>query len=474
MKHTMVNHIHLRSLILFCLVFVTTFSMAQPTFIINSIPNNTPPDDPIYIVGSFNAWDPADPDFALQKNASEQWFIVMPEMSSGSRIEFKFTRGDWATVEKGANGEEIANRVFIYGNGATEEYDVLNWADQGGGGASSTAADNVHIMDESFYISQLDRHRRIWIYLPPDYENTSLDYPVLYMHDGQNLFDQYTSFAGEWEVDETLNNLAQEGIQVPIVIGIDNGGAERINELTPWVNQQYGGGDGALYAAFIVETLKPYVDEHYRTQAGRETTGIMGSSLGGLISQYGALKYQDVFSKAGIFSPSYWFSDSVWSFTSEMGKQQSMKLYQMAGGQESASMVPNMQAMHDSLRALGFINTELITKVVPNGQHNEASWRNAFADAYLWLFSDFANATEEFIEKEIVISPNPCLNEIHILNYQSRKSDSITIQDLSGHILLKVVSIISNNIDVSSLASGSYVLVIKSDGNSSRQKFIKQ
>jgi len=470
----MIYQLKLKKLLLIIISIISSALMAQATFILNLLPENTPPDDSIFIVGTFNNWNPADADFVLQKNDNNHWFIVMPVMSDGLQIEFKFTRGDWSTVEKGANGEEIANRVFTYGNGVTREYDILNWADHGTGGGNSTAAENVQIIDESFYIPQLDRYRRIWIYLPPNYENTSINYPVLYMHDGQNLFDRYTSFSGEWEVDETLNNMAQEGVHVPIVIGIDNGGSERINELTPWVNEQYGGGDGAEYMAFIVETLKPYVDENYRTDTSRKSTGILGSSLGGLISHYGALKYQNVFGKAGVFSPSYWFSDSVWAFTGEMGKQQEIKLYQMAGGQESASMVPNMQAMNDSLKALGFSAEELNVKVVPNGQHNEALWRNEFAAAYLWLFSDFANGTSELENNnEIRISPNPVSNEISIQNYQVKKNDSLTIVDLMGHILANI-ALISNKMDVSFLQSGVYILIIKSGEENVQMKFVKQ
>ena len=122
------------------------------------------------------------------------------------------------------------------------------------------------------------------------------------MHDGQNLFDNQTSFAGEWKVDEALNNLATQGKKVPIVIGIENGGNYRIGEYTPWVNPDYGGGDSEKYRQFIVETLKPDVDQIYRSLPGRENSGIMGSSLGGLISHFGSLRYQSVFGKAGILS----------------------------------------------------------------------------------------------------------------------------------------------------------------------------
>ncbi|MFK5856225.1 MAG: CBM20 domain-containing protein, partial [Bacteroidota bacterium] len=128
----------------------------QVSFIVNSLPSYTPPDDTIYIAGNLNSWDPGNPDFALSKNENNNWIIVLPEEPDGTLIEFKFTRGDWGTVEKGATGEEIANREFIYGNGDTVYVDVLNWADNGGGGGS-TAAGNVSIMDDAFYMPQLDR-----------------------------------------------------------------------------------------------------------------------------------------------------------------------------------------------------------------------------------------------------------------------------------------------------------------------------
>lgn len=456
-------------------LFSSVTLFGQVTFIINSIPDNTPPEDFVYIVGDFNTWNPGDVNYKLEKNNEDKWFIIMPEMSNGSQIQFKFTRGDWNNVEKGANGEEIANRLFTFGNGETQDFDILNWADQGSGGGNSTAADNVSIMAEDFYMPQLDRNRRIWIYLPPDYEISGETYPVLYMHDGQNLFDQYTSFSGEWEVDESLNNLANDGYQVPIVIGLDNGGSERINELTPWENEEYGGGDGELYIDFIIETLKPYVDENYRTQAGRESTGIMGSSLGGLISHYGALKHQDVFGKAGIFSPSYWFSDTVWDFTSEMGKQQSMRLYQMAGRQESVSMLPNMQAMNDTLGNLGFSSQELFIKEVPNGQHNEALWRNQFSEAYLWLFSAFANKINEMSQVvDLQISPNPVQGVLHIGNYKSKEQDSLEIIDMNGVKVFQLDSNVSNDLDISKLKSGSYIIIIRSKDIIYQSKFLKQ
>lgn len=446
---------------------------AQVTFIINNIPDYTPPEDIIYLAGDLNGWDPGNPDFALEKNTADNWEITLPNEPSGTTIQFKFTRGDWSTVEKGAQGEEIADREFVYGNGDTVYVDILNWADNGGG--SSTAADNVSIMDDSFYMPQLDRNRRIWIYLPPDYESSGNNYPVLYMHDGQNLFDTFTSYAGEWEVDETLNDLYDEGYQVPIVIGIDNGGGERINEYTPWVNPEYGGGQGSEYMEFLVNTLKPYIDNNYRTHTNRENTGIMGSSLGGLISLYGALKYQDIYGSSGIFSPAYWISDSVWAFTNDMGKQQSIKFYQIIGTLEGQEYVSGMWQMDSVLQEVGYGENELFSKEDPDGSHNEAYWRANFREAYLWMFAEFANDIDEnHGYNRIVISPNPVNDQLMFTIPEINNYDSLRIIDISGKICIALDNSSENTIPVEGLKPGSYILVISIGNKNYSGKFVKK
>jgi len=131
----------------------------------------------------------------------------------------------------------------------------------------STATSNVSLLKKEFVIPNLNAiSHRVWIYLPPNYDNTSKKYPVIYMQDAQNLFDNATSYAGEWEVDEALNKLYEATGKGFIVVGIENGGEERINEYTPWKNEKYGGGKGAIYVDFIANTLKPYIDANYRTK----------------------------------------------------------------------------------------------------------------------------------------------------------------------------------------------------------------
>lgn len=462
----------MRNILLTVFLLTSFIIKAQLTINITSVPENTPADADIYFAGSINSWNPADEAFKLSKLGESSWEIVLPAMDEGAQIEFKFTQGSWETVEKGANGEEIDNRTFTFGNGETINPIILNWANGSGGG--STASENVSIMSEDFYMPQLDRNRRIWIYLPPDYSVTGKSYPVLYMHDGQNIFDAETSFAGEWEVDETLDELYSQSFMVPIVIGIDNGGGERIDEYTPWSNAEYGGGDGKKYVEFIVETLKPYVDNNYRTLADRENTAIMGSSLGGLISHYAALKYQDVFSKAGLFSPSYWFSDSVWIFTDNNPRQYNMRIYQMIGGNEGGQNIDNLSVMEDHLLNNGFDANELYKKVIPNGSHNEALWRSDFGNAYKWMFQDFIGGIYDTPNiKNIRLSPNPAGSEITISDYSPRSDDSLIVTDIRGMELIVIKNVDSNKINTSGLKPGIYILRIFSDKEIYDAKFVK-
>ena len=227
---------------------------------------------------------------------------------------------------------------------------------------------------------QLGGERKIWIYLPNIYGNSDKKFPVLYMHDGQNLFDSFTAFAGEWRIDETLDSLKAE----TIVIGIENGGDNRINELTPYPNEKYGGGNGDKYLVFLITTLKPYLDEHYRTLSDKENTMIMGSSLGGLISFYAVLKYPKVFGKAGIFSPSFWFNDNIYDDVHAV-ESIDAKMYFMAGDHESSEMITDLERMEELIYFKLTDRKFFYKKIVHNGRHNEKLWASQFKDAYLWL-----------------------------------------------------------------------------------------
>lgn len=251
----------------------------------------------------------------------------------------------------------------------------------------STAAPNVSLLKKEFVIPNLNAiSHKVWIYLPPNYDKTSKKYPVIYMHDAQNLFDAATSYAGEWEVDETLNKLYEKIGKGFIVVGIENGGEERIKEYTPWENKKYGGGKGEIYVDFIAKTLKPYIDDHYRTKKQQKHTGLMGSSLGGLISYYGGLQYPKTFGKIGALSTSFWYSENVVDFTQEKGNLKNVKLFLLVGGKEGDDTDKDTQKMEKLLLKTGFKPKNLKTKINPEGKHNEAFWSNEFLEVVIWLY----------------------------------------------------------------------------------------
>ncbi|MBC5842381.1 alpha/beta hydrolase [Flavobacterium sp. F-380] len=228
---------------------------------------------------------------------------------------------------------------------------------------------------------QLNTEKKIWLYLPESYSTSNKKYSVIYMHDAQNLFDPKTSYSGEWNVDEKLDSLQAQ----VIVVGIEHGNDKRMDELTPFKNDKYGGGKANDYLDFIVNTLKPKIDSTYRTKNTAKNTLIMGSSLGGLLSFYATLKYPKVFGKAGVFSPSFWFSDEIYSYTQRQKKIKS-KIYFICGDNESADMVADLNKMETVINSKRCYCLNLNEKrIVKGGQHNEKLWRDGFVKAIQWL-----------------------------------------------------------------------------------------
>ena len=295
----------MNKLISIFLFFLYSGLQSQVILDITSVPKDTPENARIFVASSLNSWNPNDPKFELKKNEWGNYSIEIPEGSG--KAEYKFTRGSWETAEGDENGNGRENRVFHF-NGKPQSLDnqILSWEKTQP--KRNTASANVKILSENFWIPQLKTSRKIWIYLPENYATTKESYPVIYMEDGQNLFNESTSFSGEWKVDEAMDSLFTMGKRNAIIVGIENGGPERLNEYSAWNNAKYGGGKGELYADFLANTLKPFIDKTYRTLPKAKNTGLIGSSMGGLISFYTGMKYPDKFGKLGIFSPSFWFA----------------------------------------------------------------------------------------------------------------------------------------------------------------------
>lgn len=253
---------------------------------------------------------------------------------------------------------------------------------------SPSAAANVTVLTQTFSIPGLNRQRTVRLYLPPDYANNTKRYPVLYMHDGQNLFDRSTAYAGEWQVDEILNQLAAEGQLELIVVGIDNGGEHRMTELNPLDHAEYGKSEAKAYLALLRDVVKPYIDSQYRTLPDATNTGIMGSSMGGLFSHFAALEAADTFSKIGIFSPSYWITAEQVQCYQQSPVPTNARWYFYVGGSEGGDMADQAQQVYQAVNKLPASTGQRQFSLAPAAEHNEAAWAAEFRQAVLWLYKN--------------------------------------------------------------------------------------
>ncbi len=236
-----------------------------------------------------------------------------------------------------------------------------------------------------FASPQLANQRKLRVYLPASYdENKAKRYPVLYMHDGQNLFDAKTAAYGtEWGIDETVNRLVAAGVMDEvIVVGIDNT-PDRIPEYTPCCDPKHGGGKLPAYQAFIVDTVKPYVDKTWRTLPGRASTAIMGSSLGGIASVLITQQKPDVFSQAGGVSSSFWWNDKA--MLTKPAAKVAVKFYLDAGSDNDG--LPETTAMREVMLKQGYVlGTDLMFHADQGGRHNEKSWAARVDKPLAWFF----------------------------------------------------------------------------------------
>ncbi len=379
----------LKGLLFFFSFLMVLKSSAQVTFIVNEFPEKTLETNSVYLSGNFEGWSGGQEAYKL-KHKKNVFSITIPEYKEA--LNYKFTLGSWDTVECNKDGSDIENRNYMFKKPNDTVYVAIsNWTSPSGLNKPkvSTAAKNVFVFSEYFKIPQLNRTRKISIYLPPNYNETEENYPVLYMLDGQNIFDTATSYSGEWEVDEQLNTLYNQKGKSFIVVAINHGNEKRINEYSAWDNKKYGIGEGEAFLNFLVNTLKPQVDKLCRTKPDSANTAIIGSSMGGLFSQYAAIKRPDVFGKAAIFSPSFWYADECFSFSKTHVKNaRNSKLYYMAGDSESEAMVENINQMIVLMKDQNFPEHNIKEKIVLNGIHNESLWRSGFTDAVCWLFSE--------------------------------------------------------------------------------------
>lgn len=366
------------------------------------LPFAKPEDATLRLVGSFTAWDPFSgvPLSLLKDNT---YYVVHPfdEAEIGTKISYKFVLiyddqppgTGFDNEEVDSKGMRMNNRELVLTAGKTRvDAKIGGFKGMGTGTVTRGTLEKV-VLDMPQFSDGRKRTIRIW--LPDGYhsENTEKKYPVLYMHDGQNLFDQNTSFSNEWQIDETIGAMMDKGYDGTIVVGIDNG-PERLDEYTPSAfpvrpeNASYNiTAKGDLYAAFVVDTVKPYIDANYNTLTGKEHTGIGGSSMGGIISFFMALEYQHLFSYGVIFSSSFWLYEAATptNFINEKITDPLLapKLYLYHGNGEGSYTYLNTIAT--ALGNKGVASTKYTTYVGLGRDHTELAWSLEFPRAYRWL-----------------------------------------------------------------------------------------
>jgi predicted alpha/beta superfamily hydrolase len=271
------------------------------------------------------------------------------------------------------------------------------------GGGRHTVVGRVLVLP-GLQSPQLADRRDILVLLPMDATTSGRRYPVLYMHDGQNLFDAVTSFAGEWQVDETMASLAPEGIGA-IVVGIPNGGSRRIAEYTPYrdARRPEPTGAGPEYVAFITDTVKPVIDAAFPTRPEPAATGIMGSSLGGLISIWALFERPDAFGFAGAMSPALWSGRALQSLIVRKPGLPG-RLYLDVGGREggveeegglerSAAYLRSVRDLRRTLLGHGFDEGRNLFYVEdPQAIHQESAWARRLPAALRFLLGPFASS----------------------------------------------------------------------------------
>jgi predicted alpha/beta superfamily hydrolase len=357
------------------------------------VPQSTPEGSEIWVSGNHPRLGNWDGRGLRASPRPDGTYAARGRFPRGTLLEFKITRGSWETVEKDPQGAEIPNRRLAVEADTTLEIHVGSWRDQVE--APSHTLTGEFRFHRGFRSRFLSHARDLIVYLPPGYdEEPQRRYPVLYLQDGQNVFDAATSFLGiEWGVDETAEVLIRSGRIAPlIVVGIYNS-PDRIAEYTHDRDPEHGGGRGTAYARFLVEELKPFVDATYRTLPDPQHTAVAGSSLGGLLALNLGLLEPEVFGLVGALSPSVWWADeAIRGRIASVGKTP-VRIWLDIGTaegsttRESARIVEGVRRVRDALLARGWTpGVDLHYLEAQGAAHNEAAWAQRVPGMLTFLF----------------------------------------------------------------------------------------
>ena len=339
---------------------------------------------PVYISGNFNNWRTQDKEFVMEKIGNGSYhYKFAHDFNYPAMLLYKFTKGDWSEVEIDSHGNRTENRSVAAYTGVQNEHVARwrkNWLP-----FKQSYLPQVQLISDEFKIPQLNKTRKIWALLPHDYDNSSENYPVMYLQDAQNLFNEKAEF-GNWEIDKKLAVMSEYKIGKIIIIAIEHAEEDRIKEYNVG-KTVLGKGQGKKYIRFVTDTLKPYVDSNFRTKKEREFTGIGGSSMGGLISIFSGLRNPETFGKLMIFSPSLWVVPEL-KIDAKKVYTAGTKVYLYAGGDESKTMIEHIKKFQNDLISNQFIadKSQINLSINRQGKHSETFWSDEFPKAIEWLF----------------------------------------------------------------------------------------
>jgi predicted alpha/beta superfamily hydrolase len=360
------------------------------TLVLTGVPQDTPAEERVTLAGGVNGWNPAAPGFAFTRGQDGTHTLQLP-LREGKAFEYRLTRGSWDTAERNADGSERRARTLVVRGDMRVELRVERWLDSPGKVTlvKSTLTGNIEQVKD-VKSPQLGNTRNLLVYLPPSYRKGTKRYPVLYMHDGQNVFNELTAFIKrEWRADEAAEALAARGHEV-ILVAIENAGGARASEYLPFKTRKNNHEAKAeAHAAFVVKTIKPLIDQRYRTLPDAAHTGIAGSSFGGIISLYTGLSYPEVFGFVGAFSPSLWVGDGdMFHWVSEHPAPKTMRLWLDMGDHEGEMPGERLYAMElteqmgDMLREQG---AQVRVQFGKDAWHTEDAWAQRFPSALEWF-----------------------------------------------------------------------------------------
>ena len=375
--------------------------MVKVTFAV-AAPQNTPKDQMLYLSGSVPAlgnWDAAGVPLVRRDDGR---YVATAEVQSGIPYSYKITRGTWGTVESDPNGKPTENRALeVTGDTATIDVRVAGWLDGGKTVPGRVTTSGNIVLHKKCPSKHLPLDRTLAVYLPPNYEqDKDARFPVLYMQDGQNLFDESTSFQGiEWRMDEAAQALIAQGVIRPVIIvGIYNTEQRDAEFTPPWAS---GGkpARGDDYAKLVLEEVKPFIEKTYRTAPGRENAAIGGASMGALIAMHVVKTSPQTFGQLALISPwlraggkpiaADWIGDGKWLAGT--------KLY-IEMGTAGGANYPGDNGPADAKDFVQKLQSAGVTSVqyneIPGDQHNEASWQRHVDEILTALFAAEAPATQ--------------------------------------------------------------------------------